>query len=213
MAALVATGQERWRLTAYRWWALDRDAEIVAGDDSAGTPGHVSRTIPPATRKAVLIRDGMRCQVPGCRSKHHLELHHVLPRAAGGSHLPENLVTTCGTHHDMIHKDVLRVTHGPDGGLVWERAGGQPLGVFVSIWRERRELTQEHLSEFEGPPGTWPCIEGYWGALDPPPGLDTTHVCSADDPRDRYPRGRQYARIGDEERMASAWMARDVSLA
>ncbi len=191
---------------------VECDAEIVAGDDGAGKPGHVSRTIPPATRRAVLIRDGMRCQAPGCRFEHNLELHHVDQHSHGGSNDPCNLVTTCSTHHDLIHKDVLRVWRGEDGQLVWERAGGQPLGVYVSIWRERRELTQNDLEAFEGPPGSWPCIEGYWGDLEPPPGLEGAHVCSVDDPRYRYPRGRQFARIGDEVEMAPPWVAPNIGL-
>ena len=192
---------------------VECDAEIVAGDDSGSSPpGHVSRTIPPATRKAVLIRDGMRCQTPGCRCKRHLELHHVLMRSAGGPNEAWNLVTVCSTHHDLIHKDVLHVSHGPGGQLVWERAGGQPLGLFVCIWGESRELTQDHLSEFEGPPGSWPCIEGYWGQLEPPPGFEAAHVCRCQDPRDRYPRGGQQFRIGDELQMAPAWMERNLGV-
>ena len=131
----------------------------------------------------------------------------------GGTNDADNLVTVCSTHHDLIHKDVTRVSLGADGGLIWERAGGQPLGVFVSIWGERCELTQDDLAEFEGPAGTWPCIQGYHGQLEPPPGFESAHVCSAADPRDRYPRGRQYARIGDELQMAPAWMARNIPLA
>ena len=41
------------------------DSEILEMRDGHGR-GHVSRTIPPAVRRAVLQRDGHRCQVPGC---------------------------------------------------------------------------------------------------------------------------------------------------
>ncbi len=37
----------------------------------------------------------------------------------------------------------------------------------------------------------------------------TTHVCRGDGPMDRYPRGRRVFRIGDDQRMAPAWMARN----
>ncbi|MFH1465606.1 MAG: HNH endonuclease [Pseudomonadota bacterium] len=80
------------------------DAEELAGDASAGTPGHLSRSIPPAVRRAVLVRDGGRCQVPGCRNRRHVEVHHLTPRSAGGGHTPQNLVTLCSCHHDMVHR-------------------------------------------------------------------------------------------------------------
>ena len=198
------------------------DAEVVVGDSSAvATRGHVGRTIPPATRRAVLIRDGGRCQVPGCRCKRHLELHHVQPRSAGGSNHERNLVTVCWTHHDMVHKDVLRVSPGPDGALRWDRGPGEPLGLRVSIHGEGAELEQADLADFEGPAGSWFAIQGYFGAIEPldvdVPCVGTAHVCP-DEPSStppapfprRYPRGRQMVRIGDDQRMAPAWMARNL---
>jgi len=173
------------------------DAEVVAGDESAGTPGHMSRTIPPAIRRAVLIRDGGRCQVPGCRHKKHIELHHIVPWAISRSHDPGGLVSLCSTHHAMVHKDVLHVSRDQDGALRWERGFGEPLGVVASIWGEHGELEQADLAEFEGPPGSWPLLRGLWGPIEPPEA-------------GRVPRGRQQIRIGDDQRMAASWMARNI---
>ncbi len=212
---------------------IECDAEVVAGDDSAGTPGHLSRTIPPATRRAVLIRDRGCCTVPGCRHNTYLELHHIEWRAQGGSHDPRNLATVCSAHHGMIHNGVLRVSRGVDGDLHWERGAGEPLGIIVSIWGESAELDHASLREFEGPPGSWGCIREYWGDIEPPVGLsqvgDARHAAvhvrdgessagtseggaagSASSLRERYPRGWQSFRIGDETRMAPGWMARPV---
>ncbi len=173
------------------------DAEVVAGDDSAGTPGHMSRTIPPATRRAVLIRDGGRCQVPGCRHNKHIELHHIIWRSEFGGHDPQNLVCLCSAHHGMVHKDVLRVSRDADGALHWERGPGEPLAVVASIWGESAELDHSHLSDFKGLPGSWPLIEGLWGPIEPPaPG--------------RPPHGRQQVRMGDDQRLAPSWMARNI---
>ncbi len=108
-----------------RQW-IEGDAELVSGHDSASTPGHISRSIPPATRRAVLIRDGHRCQVPGCRCRDHLALHHIRFRSQGGDHQPHNLVTVCWAHHDMIHRGVLQQTRDPDGTLHWRRGPGEP---------------------------------------------------------------------------------------
>ena len=176
---------------------VECDAEVVAGDESAGIPGHLSRTIPPAVRRAVLIRDGGRCQVPGCRHNKHIELHHIDPWARSRSHDPQNLVCLCSTHHALVHKEVLRISRDPDGALRWERGFGEPLGVVASIWGERAELDHGDLAGFEGPPGSWPILQGVWGPIEPPES-------------GRVPRGRQQVRIGDDQRMAPAWMARNI---
>ena len=71
--------------------------------------GHVSRTIPPAIRRAVLQRDGHRCQVPGCTNLLWLDLHHLEYRRNGGGNTEENLVTLCSTHHDLTHDGLLGI--------------------------------------------------------------------------------------------------------
>jgi hypothetical protein len=178
---------------------VECDAEVVAGDDSAAAPpGHITRTIPPATRRAVLVRDGGRCQVPGCSHTRHLELHHIEPRSAGGDHKPDNLVTLCWTHHDLVHRDVVRVRRAEGGQLAWERGGGEPLGVLVSIWRDRAELDHGYLEELEGAPGSWSCIQGYWGELSSP--LDDAAGPS------RVPKGFQRFVLGDDQGGAPVWM-------
>src|SRR5690242_5093956 len=53
---------------------------------------------------------GGRCCVPGCRSARHLELHHVVPRARGGGHEPENLTLLCSGHHRALHDGKLSIT-------------------------------------------------------------------------------------------------------
>ena len=66
------------------------DAEILGRVDGAA-PARVTRTIPPAVRRQVTRRDRGRCVVPGCRAARHLEVHHVVPRALGGTHDPLGL--------------------------------------------------------------------------------------------------------------------------
>ena len=85
------------------------DAEVVdlgTGPDR----GHVTRSIPPATRRAVLHRDAHRCRVPGCSNRLWLDLHHVRPRADGGSNAERNLVTVCCVHHRMAHQHQLEIS-------------------------------------------------------------------------------------------------------
>ncbi len=82
------------------------DAEVV--DLRAGpNHGHLTRTIPPAIRRAVLHRDGTRCAVAGCRCRLWLDVHHLRSRAAGGAHDEENLVTLCPLHHRRVHDGLL----------------------------------------------------------------------------------------------------------
>ncbi|MBU2502534.1 HNH endonuclease, partial [bacterium] len=53
--------------------------------------------------RRVLARDGHRCQGPGCTNTRFLEVHHVLPRARGGTNRPDNLITLCSACHRHIH--------------------------------------------------------------------------------------------------------------
>jgi hypothetical protein len=73
------------------------DAQEI-GDVKATTSSgkRATRTIPPATRQKVLRRDHGRCVVPGCRSTRWIDLHHLLPRARGGSHDVGNLSALWG---------------------------------------------------------------------------------------------------------------------
>ncbi len=71
-------------------------------DGSVDGVGPISRFITPRRRRAVIARDGGMCAVRGCRSRHRLQVHHILPRAAGGTDDPGNLVTLCWFHHQVV---------------------------------------------------------------------------------------------------------------
>ncbi len=45
------------------------------------------------SRRAILARDGFRCQY--CGSTRHLTIDHIIPRSRGGSSSWENVVTSC----------------------------------------------------------------------------------------------------------------------
>lgn len=63
--------------------------------------GNATDVIPPRERQHVLARDG-GCTADGCRSRYHLEVHHILPRSQGGDHDPKNLTTLCWFHHHVV---------------------------------------------------------------------------------------------------------------
>jgi len=56
---------------------------------------------------AILKRDRFRCQVPGCRCRRNLEVHHIIWRSKGGSDEHSNLLTLCKSHHSYILHELM----------------------------------------------------------------------------------------------------------
>ena len=94
------------------------DAGIVATvDGPTGEPlavGRRTRTIPPAMRRALLIRD-RGCRFPGCASTHRLHGHHVRHWAKGGETSLDNLLLLCPFHHRLVHEGGFDVHRLDDG--------------------------------------------------------------------------------------------------
>lgn len=65
--------------------------------------------IPAATRRAVYRRDGYRCAL--CDDVRGLQIHHAIPRSAGGSDDEMNLVTLCWRCHAEAHGTYLPERH------------------------------------------------------------------------------------------------------
>jgi hypothetical protein len=68
-------------------------------------------------RKLAIRRDRFRCGNPGCGSYADLTVHHILPRAFGGTNDLTNLSTLCRSCHQHIcqycsRKPELRLTPG-----------------------------------------------------------------------------------------------------
>lgn len=60
--------------------------------------------LPERIRRQVLERDRMRCRGAGCNRTRFLAVHHLVPRKAGGTHDPDNLVTLCEGCHQAAHR-------------------------------------------------------------------------------------------------------------
>jgi len=76
---------------------------------------HEHRTIPPATRRALVARD-QDCVFRGChRPSNWCDGHHVKWWTWGGETKLENLALVCGRHHRMLHEE----------GWTIERSGGR----------------------------------------------------------------------------------------
>jgi hypothetical protein len=75
-----------------------------------------SRTVPPAIRRAVQLRD-RGCAWPRCgRPAAHCDIHHVCHQQDGGETSVQNCVLLCQFHHDVcIHRKGWQLTLHPDG--------------------------------------------------------------------------------------------------
>lgn len=90
-----------------------------------------------AVCKAVDARDGRQCRCCDKRSDPDAtgllergHRHHIVYRSAGGSDLPDNLVTLCASCHEDEHRSRLMVEGNPDERLVFWRKGD--VGWFIS---------------------------------------------------------------------------------
>ncbi|HSN21630.1 MAG TPA: hypothetical protein VLS49_13185 [Usitatibacter sp.] len=101
------------------------DAQRVAG-------GRATQGVPPAARREVMIRDGGRCAVPGCVHATYLDLHHVDPRAEGGTHDPAKMLMLCGAHHRLHHHGRLIVEGDAHVGFTFRHADGSTYGRVAS---------------------------------------------------------------------------------
>jgi Domain of unknown function (DUF222)/HNH endonuclease len=78
-------------------------ARRLACDASVVKNGHKTRTIPPATQRALRARD-RGCRFPGCENRRFLDAHHVHHWAKGGPTTLENLLLLCRGHHRLVHE-------------------------------------------------------------------------------------------------------------
>jgi 5-methylcytosine-specific restriction endonuclease McrA len=79
------------------------DLEKAYCDAQVLENGRNKSTIKPSTRREVMSRDNHTCKGNGCSSKRYLEVHHKVPRSAGGSNDESNLITLCSACHSLVH--------------------------------------------------------------------------------------------------------------
>lgn len=111
LSATLGTGQP---VTAEAARRLACDASIVPVVlGAAGEPldvGRATRTIPPAIRRALVVRD-KGCIHPGCpKLAEWCDAHHVIPWLDGGATAVDNLVLLCSAHHWIVHHTAWRIT-------------------------------------------------------------------------------------------------------
>jgi hypothetical protein len=88
--------------------------------------GRRTRSIPPAIRRALAVRDG-RCQFPGCERHRFVDAHHLVHWAKGGETSLDNLVLLCRHHHRLVHEGGFSVSRRPGAALRWSRPDGSAI--------------------------------------------------------------------------------------
>jgi hypothetical protein len=96
------------------------DAQRI-GSLGASTPARAAQDIPPSVRRLVWRRDGGKCTLEDCRSAANLELHHLITRADGGTHEPDQIVLLCDAHHAALHRGLITITGTAPDQLVVTR--------------------------------------------------------------------------------------------
>jgi hypothetical protein len=109
---------------ALRRVACDSGVVAVAGDEGAGLSiGRRSRSIPPAIRRALHLRD-RGCRFPGCTHDGFLHGHHVRHWLHGGETSVDNLVLLCTRHHRLVHEGGWSIERDATGEWgFWSPAG------------------------------------------------------------------------------------------
>jgi hypothetical protein len=105
------------------------DAALVTVlEDTAGNVlnvGRKTRTIPPAIRRALTLRD-QGCRFPGCCETRFVDAHHIHHWCDGGETRLDNLILLCRHHHTLLHQEGFELVQGI-GGWEFVRPDGRKL--------------------------------------------------------------------------------------
>jgi hypothetical protein len=127
--------------------------------------GRKSRTIPPAMRRALKMRD-QGCRFPGCTHRHFIDGHHIEHWAEGGETSLDNLVLLCRHHHRPVHEGGFTCETSEAGQLVFRNEAGKVFGHSGSVPQLRpnalaQRRIQERLEELYIEAGT--CVTRWEG--------------------------------------------------
>lgn len=163
-----------------------------AGHAGTGSPARWclrTRTIPPALRRALEVRD-RACRFPGCGLR-FTDGHHVVHWADGGETSLRNCVLLCRHHHRLVHEGGWTVAwwgegrpvfHDPRGGAHYDGGwkppqlpdapvarllddnrsrGVRPDGWTAGArWQSERDVPWTVVARFAGPSS--PPIDSRW---------------------------------------------------
>ena len=121
----AATLEDGSRVSAETFRRVACDCGLVAArrDGEALNIGRRTRTIPPAIRRALMLRDH-GCAFPGCTHTAFLHGHHVEHWLHGGETSLSNLLLLCTRHHHLVHEGGWTVTTDSDGSFTFQSPAG-----------------------------------------------------------------------------------------
>jgi len=100
---------------------------VMAGQSQPLDVGRRTPVVPPAVRRAMIVRDRI-CRFPGCDRPHTwCDAHHVVHWTDGGSTSLQNLLLLCRRHHGMIHRREGFRLNLEDGVPIFRRCDGTVL--------------------------------------------------------------------------------------
>ena len=105
-------------------------SQVTVMEDEAGNvlnAGRKTRTIPPAIRRALRLRD-RGCRFPGCCETRFVDARHIHHWCDGGETSMENLLLLCRQHHRLLHEGVYSIAHLNED-LVFTDAKGKQIPV------------------------------------------------------------------------------------
>ena len=125
---VAATLDDGTRVSAetFRRIACDCGMVAAAGDGAGLNIGRRARSIPPAIRRALTLRD-RGCCFPGCTHTLFLHGHHIQHWLHGGETSVTNLALLCTFHHHLVHEGGWTVVRGEDGELAFTAPDGHAL--------------------------------------------------------------------------------------
>jgi hypothetical protein len=125
---LSASLDDGTRVSAETFRRIACDCGVVAatGDGAQLNIGRRARSIPPAIRRALALRD-RGCRFPGCTHTRFLHGHHIQHWLHGGETSVNNLALLCTFHHHLVHEGGWTVTRGLDGELTFTAPDGRAL--------------------------------------------------------------------------------------
>lgn len=124
-------------------------------EDENGEPfsiGRRSRSIPPALRRALRIRDG-GCRFPGCTHTRFVDGHHIVHWADNGETRLDNLILLCRHHHHLVHEGGFTCEKSKDGEIYFRDQRQRPLPTFSELPRVASETDLQRWLDndfFEG---------------------------------------------------------------